>query len=177
MKIIIGILIALAGIIVLLLIIALILKKDYVIKSEIIINAPRQKVFDYVKLIKNQDYYNKYLMKWADSKMKREFKGTDGTIGFIYSWSGDKEGEGDKVITDLVEGEKVVSEIRFVRPMKVTAYVTMTTEYMSDTQTKVTWTNASIMPYPFNLLLPFFQGTFVKDMNESLVNLKNILEK
>ena len=94
MNILITILSVIAGIIALLLIIALFTKKGYKTYREIIINVPRQKAFDYLKQIKNQDSFNKWIM--VDPDMKREFKGTDGTVGFIYAWNGNKEaGEGE----------------------------------------------------------------------------------
>ena len=54
MNIIITILLIVAGIIALLLIFALFIKKEHYVNREIIINAPLQKVFDYIKLLKNQ---------------------------------------------------------------------------------------------------------------------------
>lgn len=34
-----------------------------------------------------------------DPNMEKEFKGTDGTVGFIYGWNGNKEGgEGEQEI-------------------------------------------------------------------------------
>lgn len=35
-------------------------KKEHFVKREIVINAPRQKVFDFLKLLKNQDKFNKW---------------------------------------------------------------------------------------------------------------------
>src|SRR5258705_13424684 len=102
MNIIISILLVVAGIIALLLIIALFMKREHYVKREIIINAPRQKVFDFLKLLKNHDKFN----KWAktDPNRKEEFKGTDGTVGYIYAWSGNKDaGEGEKEIKNIVE--------------------------------------------------------------------------
>ncbi|MEO6456286.1 MAG: hypothetical protein ABIN97_19575 [Ginsengibacter sp.] len=86
MSILITILLVMAGITALLLLIALFIKKEHYVKREIIINAPRQKVFDYIKLLKNQDEFNKHAMAGPDRK--REFKGIDGTVGYIYAWSG-----------------------------------------------------------------------------------------
>src|SRR5580765_426841 len=112
MNAIITILLVVAGIIALLLIIALFMKKKHYVNREIIINASRQKVFDYVKLLQNQDKFNKHAM--TDSDRKREFTGTDGTVGYIYSWSGDKSaGEGQKEIKNIVEGKRIEMEIRF----------------------------------------------------------------
>lgn len=88
MNILITFLLLLLGIIALILIIALFSKKNYKINREIIINAPLEKVFTYLKQLKNQDNFNKWVMVEPD--MKREFKGIDGTVGFIYAWNGTK---------------------------------------------------------------------------------------
>src|SRR5258707_3833503 len=120
MNIIITIILVVAGIIVLLLIIALFMKREHYVKREIIINAPRQKIFDYVKLLKNQDEFNKDAM--VDSDRKREFKGTDGTVGYIYAWSGNKNaGVGEKEIKNIIEGKRIETEIRFVKPVSAIA--------------------------------------------------------
>jgi len=176
MNIIITILLALAGIIVLLLLVALFMKKKHYVKREIIINAPLQKVFDYVKLLKNQDEFNKNAMAGADRK--REFKGTDGTVGYVYSWSGDKNaGEGEKEIKNIVDGERIEMEIRFVKPMRVSATIIMETKCLPDDQTNVSWSNTGILKYPLNIMIPMMEKHVVKDMDASLVTLKSILEK
>ena len=71
----------LVGIIALFLIVALFVKKDYAVEREIIINKPKQVVFDYVKILKNQDAYSVWNMK--DLAAKKTYTGTDGTVGFI----------------------------------------------------------------------------------------------
>ncbi len=164
------------SIIALFLIIAIFLKKGYNTHSEILINAPCQKVFDYLKQIKNQDNFNKWVM--MDPNMKREFKGTDGTIGFIYAWNGNKEaGEGEQEIKAIYEGKSIEMEIRFVRPIAGIAHAKMTTESISDHQTKVTWTTAAPMKYPLNIMLSMIVKMLEKDMATSLTTLKDILEK
>jgi hypothetical protein len=165
-----------AGIIALLLIIALFMKREHYVNREIIINAPRQKVFDYVKLLKNQDEFNKHAMTAPDRK--REFKGTDGTVGYIYAWSGDKNaGVGEKEIKNIIEGKRIEMEIRFVKPMQATASIIMDTESLSDDQTKVSWSNAGTLKYPLNIMIPMMEKHVMKDMDSSLSTLKNILEK
>ena len=176
MNTIITILLVVAGIIALLLIIALFMKRGHYVNREIIINAPRQKVFDYIKLLKNQDQFNKHAM--ADPDRKREFKGSDGTVGYIYAWSGNKNaGEGEKEIKNIIEGKRIETEIRFVKPMKTIAYIIMETEYLSDNQTKVYWSNAGTLKYPLNIMIPMVEKMLAKDMDISLSTLKNILEK
>jgi hypothetical protein len=176
MTIIITILLAVAGIIALLLLLAIFMRKEHYVKREIIINAPRQKVFDYIKLLKNQDEFNTGAME--DPNRKREFKGTDGTVGFIYSWSGNKDaGVGEKEIKNIIEGKRIETEIRFVKPMKTSAMIIMETESLSDQQTKVYWSNAGTLKYPLNIMIPMVEKSVAKGMDISLTTLKNILEK
>ncbi len=176
MNILVTILLVVAAIIALLLIIALFVKKRHYVKREIIINASRQKIFDYLKLLKNQDEFNKHAMAGPDRQ--REFKGTDGTVGYIYAWSGNKDaGEGEKEIKNIVEGKSIEMEIRFVKPMAATATIIMEAESLSGTQTKVTWSNAGALKYPVNIFIPIMEKSVAKDMDSSLLTLKNILEK
>lgn len=175
MNIIITILLIMAGIIALLLIIALFMKRKHYVGREIIINAPCQKVFDYIKLLKNQDAFNKNAMAAPDRK--REFKGTDGTVGYIYAWSGDKNaGVGEKEIKNIIEGRSIETEIRFVKPMVTSASIIMETEPLSANQTKVSWSNTGKLKYPVNIMIPIMEKHVAKDMDSSLSTLKNILE-
>ena len=177
MNIIITILLVVAGIIALLLIIALFMKREHYVNREIIINAPRQKVFDFLKLLKNQDQFNKWAT--ADKKnRKEEFKGTDGTVGYIYSWSGDRSaGKGEKEIMNIIEGKRIETEIRFVKPMRISASVIFETESLSENQTKVNLINTGTLKYPLNIMIPMAEKNFLKDMDASLSTLKDILEK
>ena len=176
MNILITILLVVAGIIALLLIIGLFMKREHYVKREIIINAPRQKIFDYLKLLKNQDEFNKHAMAAPDRK--REFKGTDGTVGYIYAWSGNKNaGVGEKEIKNIIEGKRIEMEIRFVKPMQAIASIIMDTESLPDDQTKVSWSNAGTLNYPLNIMIPMMEKHVAKDMDSSLSTLKNILEK
>ena len=78
MKFLLIIVIVIAMIIAILLIIALILKKEYTVVRETAIYRSKMDVFEYIKLLKNQNHYS----KWAtmDPNMKQEFIGTDGTV-------------------------------------------------------------------------------------------------
>jgi hypothetical protein len=176
MNTIITILLVIAGFVALLLIMALFMKRNHYVKREIVINAPRQKVFDFIKLLKNQDAFNKHAMAAPDRA--KTFKGTDGTVGYIYGWSGNKNaGEGEKEIKGIVDGQRIEMEIRFVKPMAVTANIIMEAESLPDNQAKVSWSNAGTLQYPINLLIPMMEKSVAKDMDSSLSTLKNILEQ
>jgi hypothetical protein len=169
------VLLVVTAIIALPLVMALFMKKSHYVRREITINAPRQTVFDYIKLLKNQDQFNKHAMTEPDRK--REFKGTDGTVGYIYAWSGNKNaGQGEKEIINITQGRSIETEIRFVKPMAATARIIMETESLSDDQTKVYWSNAGTLKYPLNMLIPMVEKSVAKDMDTSLSTLKKILE-
>jgi hypothetical protein len=159
-----------------LLIAALFVKKEYSIEKEIIIDKPNDEVFNYVKFLKNQNYYSKWVM--TDPDKKTYFKGIDGTVGFVYGWSGNnKAGEGEQEITKIVNGQQIRTEVRFVRPFAGVSQIHMLTEPVSGNQTKVTWGMDGQNKYPMNLMNSFISGLLGKDLEVSLNQLKNILEK
>lgn len=179
MNILIKILIVIVSIIILLLIIALFTKKEYSLERGITINKPKQAVFDYIKLLKNQDYYSKWVM--TDPNMKKDFSGTDGTVGFKYAWDSNMKeaGKGEQTITSITEGEKVNCLVHFIKPFEGDANTYITTTALSPNQTKVTWGFSSKMAWPMNLVMLFvnFEKVLGKDLETSLNNLKNILKK
>jgi hypothetical protein len=178
MNILITILLTIAGIVALLLILALFAKKQYAIGRDITINKPTGEVFSYLKYLKNQDHYNKWVMR--DPGMKKEFRGTDGTDGFVYAWDGNKDaGAGEQEIKKITDGQRIDLEIRFTRPFAGIANSILTTGPVSDAKTNVKWTFNSSMKYPANVVLMFMNMDKIlgRDLETSLTNLKVILEK
>jgi len=175
-KLIVKILIGIGVLIALPLIIALFVKREYAVQREITINRPRQQVFNYVKHLKNQDKYNKWVM--VDPDMKKIYKGTDGTVGFIYAWDGnDKAGKGEQEIKSITEGEKVELEIRFIKPFEGLANVPFTTESVSENQTRLKWGMSGKSTYPMNFMNLFMDNMLGKDLEASLAMLKANLEE
>jgi uncharacterized protein YndB with AHSA1/START domain len=157
-------------------IVALFISKEYNIKKEITIDKPKKDVFNYVKFIRNQDFYSKWVM--TDPSMKKEFRGIDGTVGFVYGWDGNKKaGKGEQEITRVAEGEAIDLEVRFARPFEAVAKTPMRTESIAQNQTKVIWGMEGKSKYPMNFMNLFMEGMVGKDLEASLLNLKNILER
>jgi hypothetical protein len=176
MNIVIIILLIPVGIIALVLLIALFLKKVHYVNCETTINVSSQKVYDFLRFLKNQEKFNKWAKR--DANRQVESHGTDGTVGYIYSWSGNKEaGCGEKEIINLIEGKKIETEIRFTKPMKVSSQIIMELEALGENQTKVNFINTGRLNYPLNFLILFAEKNFAKDMDSSLATLKEILEK
>ena len=158
------------------LIIALFVKKEYAIEREVTINKPKAAVFNYVKYLKNQDHYSKWVR--IDPGMKKDFKGTDGTVGFVYAWDGNKEaGKGEQEIKKITDGESIDVEVRFIKPLEGIANTPIITEAMSANQTKVKWGMKGTSKYPMNFMNLFMDKILGKDLESSLVMLKGILEK
>jgi uncharacterized membrane protein len=158
------------------LIIALFVKREYTVEREITINRPQAEVFDYMKHLKNQDNYSTWVR--MDPNMKKQYKGTDGTVGFVYAWDGNSEaGKGEQEIKNIAEGERIDVEVRFEKPFEGVAHAPIVTEKISDTQTKVKWGMTGKSSYPMNFTNLFIDGMLGKDLDKSLTMLKGILEK
>jgi uncharacterized protein YndB with AHSA1/START domain len=178
MKILKRILFSVLGLVALLLIIALFVKKDYAVEREITINKPKQEVFAYVKSLRNQNSFS----KWGsmDPNMKTSYTGTDGTVGSVSAWQGNSDvGTGEQEIKKITEGERIDFELRFKDPIEVTNYAYMTTEAVSNKQTKVKWAFNGKTPYPFNLmcLVMDMDQMIGGDLEVGLSNLKKQMEK
>ena len=112
--------------------------------------------------------------------MKQSYTGTDGTVGFVSSWKGNADvGEGEQEIKKITEDERVDFEIRFKEPMESTAQAFMTTETITENQTKVKWAFNGNTPYPFNLmcLVMDMDKMIGPDLEVGLSNLKKQMEK
>ena len=164
-----GIIIAL---IVLILIVAAILPKDFHAEGTTTINKPNKVVFDYVKHLKNQENYGVWFR--LEDNIKKNYQGTDGTVGFIYIWKGDKVGEGKQVITKIEEGKRIDMDLFFNNdPNAANSYIS--TEEISPNKTKVNWVIDGKIPYPFNIMSLFYDMN--KDFVQGTANLKEVLEK
>lgn len=179
MKIVKKIILALIVLIVLTAIAGLFMKKDYVVEREVTINQPKDSIFKFVKFVKNQDQFS--VWNKLDPNMKKNYTGTDGTVGFIYAWESQNEnvGTGEQEIKKIAEGERIDFELRFKVPMESVGNAYITTEAVSPTQTKVKWGFTGDMPYPWNVMMPFIgmDEMIGKDLQSGLDNLKAISEK
>ncbi|MDP6937039.1 MAG: SRPBCC family protein, partial [Candidatus Marinimicrobia bacterium] len=98
---------AIIGIIVVILLGGLFIDGTYSVQREITINKPVGMVYNYILYLKNQDNFS----VWAgmDPEMKKEYKGTDGTVGFISGWesSNPDVGKGEQEIVAIDPGNRI----------------------------------------------------------------------
>jgi hypothetical protein len=168
-----------AAIILLVLVVALFSKKDYAIEQDETINQPSEKVFNYIRFLRNQDNYSKWVM--MDPNARKDYVGTDGTVGFIASWDSDDKnvGKGEQEIKKIVDGKQMDLEIRFEKPFTSVAPAYIATDRVNDSTTRIRWGFSGHMNYPMNAMLLFINipEMLKKDLKISLSNLKNVLEK
>lgn len=161
------------------LVIAAFTEKTYDVEREVVINQPKESVFNYIKYLKNQNDYS----KWAkmDPNMTKTYRGTDGEVGFVSAWDSKNEevGTGEQEIIAIKAGERIDFELRFLKPFESTAPAYMITESLSDNETKVKWGFSGRMNYPMNLMLLImdFEQIIGDDLQTGLDNLKNIQEQ
>lgn len=160
-------------------ILALFVKKEYAVERSVLVQKPQDTVFSYIKHLKNQDQYSVWATK--DPHMKKTYRGTDGTIGFVSRWeSNDKNvGVGEQEIKKITEGARVDFELRFEKPFQATEPAYMTTETAPDAATIVKWGFSGKMKYPLNIMLLFInmEKRIGNDLEAGLQQLKLNLEK
>ncbi|MBN8578978.1 MAG: SRPBCC family protein [Cytophagales bacterium] len=165
-----------AMLIVIILIYAFFRAKSTLVEVELTINKPVQDVYSFLSKLKNQDLYNK--IRTLDTQMTKEFKGTDGEVGFIYSWASSvKEvGVGEQEIIRLVPFKRIETQIRFKKPFASNDPFTIILEPVDTTLTKVKFSYLLSMSYPTNIMLSVFSDRVYKRMQNNLLAAKSLLE-
>ncbi|MBA4744256.1 MAG: SRPBCC family protein [Muricauda sp.] len=165
------------GIVLLIIILAAIAPKNYNVSRSIEIYKPKSVVFEYLKSLKRQDEWSPWGKR--DLDMKKKFTGTDGEVGAINYWEGNKEvGKGEQEITKIVEGERIESELRFLKPFKSTSDAYIVTKEVEKDRTKVVWGFSGKNKFPMSIMMLFMNmdKAVGKDFEEGLASLKKILE-
>ncbi len=168
----------LLGIIVILLITALFVSKEMKYEKSISINAPIDSVWVNVSTLAAID-------KWSpwndyDPDMKKEFTGTDGSIGACQSWESKVKdvGCGSQTISKIEAPNLLETDLKFVEPYESDSKAYIKLKQQGE-KTIVSWGFNSKMSYPFNLMMLFMnmEEMMDKDWNKGLNRLKDLSEK
>ncbi|WP_047245103.1 SRPBCC family protein [Maribacter thermophilus] len=165
------------AIVALVLLLAAIAPKTYRVSRSIQINSSKDVVFSYLKYLEKQREWSPWSKK--DPNMQTKLIGTDGEVGAVSYWNGNREvGEGEQEIKKVVEGERVEGELRFFKPMKSQSDCYFDLEESSDDTCKVTWGFAGKNRFPFSIMMLFMSMDKMvgKDFEEGLQTLKDLLE-
>jgi len=168
----------LLGIVVLIAILAALAPKTYNVSRSIQISRPKAEVFNYLKYLKKQDEWSPWAKR--DPNMEQKFTGTDGEVGAISYWNGNKEvGEGEQELTKIIDGERIESELRFLKPWKSESDAYLVTESIDASTTKVTWGFSGHNKFPMSIMMLFMNMDKMigKDFEEGLSSLKEKMER
>jgi len=171
--------IVVAAIIVIIIILGLLAPSDYVAERKIVIDAPKELVFDQVKYWRNWKSWS----PWAeqDSSMQVTIKGVDGEVGAIYSWVGDpkKTGSGEMTNTGVQPGKELLYHLHFIEPYDGNADGWMRLRTVEGAKTEASWGFSGDMAFPMNIMLLFtsMESMMSDEFDRGLTLLKEVSEK
>jgi uncharacterized protein YndB with AHSA1/START domain len=156
---------------------ALFIAKDYQVEREVVINKPIAEVFAYVSSLELQSNWSTWVLQ--DPNIKMTYVGEQGTIGSKAQWKSEIVGNGQLEITNISPGARIDTELKMDMPMTPPSPTYLTTEAVSETQTKVKWGMNGNMSYPMNFMRVFMdmEEMIGTEYAKSLQNLKVIMEK
>lgn len=133
------------------------------------IPAPPDVTFDLVNDFENWDHWS----PWddLDPDMTKTLKGADEGAGAVYEWSGnDQAGEGRMTITKSVENERVVIDLRFMKPFESQSITTFDFEPAGEDATTVSWSMEGDSGFMMKLMSSFtdFDGAIGRDFEKGL---------
>ena len=166
----------LAGVVLLLLVLYLLAPATYDVSRTVEVRKAPEAVFDYLKYLRNQDDWSPWGQK--DPNMKKGFRGTDGTVGAVSTWEGNKQvGAGEQEITRIVSGQRIESQLRFLKPWKSTSDAYLEVE-PAPGGSLIRWGFKGSNGFPMRLMMLFMSMDKMvgKDFEEGLSNLKARLE-
>jgi uncharacterized protein YndB with AHSA1/START domain len=150
---------------------------DLHVEREVVIDKPKDVVFSELKQVKNHEHWSPWFK--LDPDLTKEYRGEDGTVGFVSAWSGnDKVGVGEMEVKKITEGERIDFELRFKKPMEDTSAAYLITEAAGENQTKVKWGMQGKTPFPGNVMCMLFnmKKMLAAQFDEGLGMLKKRLE-
>lgn len=168
------ILIAIAGLIVLLLIIAAFLPSSYTVQRSEVIGNTAKNILPHIINLRNWEKWSPW--REMDSLARYDYNDTTGA-GAVMSWDGKIIGSGKLRISSVAE-TKAGYDLHFFTPFESVSTGEFTLE-QSDKETKVTWMNTGTLNYPVGRLMFLFMN-FDKmmgpDFEKGLGKLKKIAE-
>ena len=89
-----------------------------------------------------------------DPNMEKKFTGTDGEVGSVSYWNGNKDvGESEQEIVRIVDGERIESELRFFKPWKSTSDCYTKVDDVGNDITKATWGFSGKNKFPMSVMM------------------------
>ncbi len=116
----------------------------------------------------------------SEQSMEKKFTGEDGEVGAVSYWNGNKEvGEGEQEIKKIIEGERIESELRFLKPFKSTSDCYIDLAELANGTTQVKWGFSGRNKFPMTIMSLFknMDSMVGPDFEEGMASLKTVMEK
>lgn len=149
--------------------------KDYHFEKSIVINAPKEKVWQHAGSLKGFNTWNPFAK--ADKNVVITYSGTSGQVGESYHWKGnDQVGEGEQTVIESVPNEKLTSKLHFIKPWEGEAKGSfiLTPE---GNGTRVTWAMDNELTPMMKLMKPMMDNQMGKMFSQGLEDLKKLSEQ
>jgi effector-binding domain-containing protein len=152
--------------------------RDIIVKRSILVQAPKDSVFEQVVNFKNWPNWSPW--QKLDSGMKTTYEGVDGQPGSGYTWAGDenKVGSGEMKST-AVQGTNMQYDFHLnIKPWQLNATGSLDVKDTTNGNVLVTWTFNKHSAYPFNAAAMFLdlEKWMGPDLETGLQNIKKYTE-
>lgn len=165
----------LLGLILLPLVAALLLPKNYHVEKSTIIKKNITEVMDKVGDLNFYSQWNPW--QQSDPTAKGTVTGTAKTPGHKYAWTGKKVGIGSLTLTGM-DSKHIHFDLEFIKPWSSKAKDNWLFESWADgNETKVTWQNSGALPFPVARLMgPMITKQLNHQFVTGLANMKKMCE-
>jgi effector-binding domain-containing protein len=164
------------AIILLILIVPIFVSKNYTVEESIVINAPKNMVYEYISNLNNFNEWSPW--SEVDPNMEITISGDGKSVGSQYQWEGNKDaGKGGMKIIEK-DRDRVDIELTFIEPWESESFTQYRFEE-TENGTKVIWYMEGRMPYPMNIfnLFSMMKNAIGTEYQKGLNAVKEILEE
>lgn len=141
-----------------------------------VINAPAEKIFPYISQFKLGETWSPY--EKVDPNMKKTFTGTDGQVGSVMEFKGNKDaGAGKLELVNLVPNQSVDIKLTMIEPIFAENLVQYKLTPEGD-GTRFTWSMSGDGGFVGKLISVFMdcENMVEEQFSAGIVNLKNVIE-
>jgi len=152
-------------------------KKDFDISRTVVINRPKEEVYNFVRQLKKEHLWMPWFEKDFNGILK--YKGDDGKLEALLYWKGHKHFyEGTQKIVKLNQGKIVETRFLIVKPFRFVILEYKGLKEIDETKTKIVWGIRGGLVFPFSViaLIHPVDKAYGKDIEKGLQKIKNILE-
>ncbi|AZA90710.1 Polyketide cyclase / dehydrase and lipid transport [Chryseobacterium nakagawai] len=147
--------------------------KDYHYEKSIVINAPKEKVWQYAGSLKGYNMWDPFSKEIKNIKIT--YSGEGDKIGDSYHWKGEGS-EGEQSIIAISPNEKLTTQLHFIKPFEGNAKSNMIVAPEGN-GTKVTWMIDNELNTMMKIMKPMMDSNMDKMFGQGLNDLKKLSEK